>query len=58
MLDAVKNVIPEIFDFLSSAYACPSLLFCGDHTLLSAEGVQQGDPLGLLLFRITIQPLI
>ena len=42
----------------SSAYACPSLLFCGDHTLLSAEGVQQGDPLGPLLFCITIQPLI
>ena len=45
MLDAVKNVVPEIFDFVSSAYACPLLLFCGDHTLLSAEGVQQGDTL-------------
>ena len=31
---------------------------CVDHTLLSAEGVQQGDPLGPLLFCITIQPLI
>ena len=58
MLDAVKNVVSEMFDFVSSAYACPSLLFCRDHTLLSAEGVQQGDPLGPLLFCITIQPLI
>ena len=35
----------KFFDFVSSAYACPSLLFCGDHTLLSAEGVQQEDTL-------------
>ena len=35
----------NFFDFVSSAYACPSLLFCGDHTLLSTEGVQQGDTL-------------
>ena len=34
------------------------MLFCGDQVLLSAEGVQQGDPLGPLLFCITIQPLI
>ena len=33
-------------------------MFCGDHTLKSAEGVQQGDPLGPLLFCITIQQLI
>ena len=50
MLDAVRNVVSEIFDFESSAYACPSLLFCGD--------LQQGDSLGPLLFCITIQPLI
>ena len=58
MLNAVKNVVPEIFEFVSSAYARPSFLFCGDHTLLSSEGAQQGDPLGPLLFCITIHPLI
>ena len=58
MLNTMKSVVPEIFDFISSAYACSSLLFCGDHTLLSAEGVQQGDPLGPLLLCITINPLI
>ena len=34
------------------------LLFCGDHTIASEEGVQQGDPLGPLLFCLTIQPFI
>ena len=34
------------------------MLFCGDCVLESAEGVQQGDPLGPLLFCLTIQPLI
>ena len=57
MLNTMKSFVPEIFDFISSAYACSSLLFCGDHTLLSAEGVQQGDPLGPLLLCITIHPL-
>ena len=58
MLNAVKSVVPEIFDFISSAYACLSILFCGDHTLVSAEGVQQGNVLRHLLFCITIYPLI
>ena len=34
------------------------LLFCGDHTIASEEGVQKGDPLGPLLFCLTIQPFI
>ena len=36
----------------------PSSLFCGDHVLQSEEGVQQGDPLGPLLFCLTIHPLV
>ncbi len=47
-----------LFQFILSAYEKPSLLFCGDHILQSAEGVQQGDPLGPLLFCLTIQPLL
>ena len=34
------------------------LLFCGDHTIASEEGVHQGDPLGPLLFCLTIHPFI
>ena len=48
MISAVQQFIPDILSLVHSAYAS-SLLFCGDHTFLSAEGVQQGNPLGLLL---------
>ena len=58
MLEAVQQYIPDLSSFIYSAYASPSHLFCGDHILKSAEGVQQGDPLGPLLFCITIQQLI
>ena len=50
MLESVKEYAPELFTFVHSAYEQPSLLFCGDHIVESAEGVQQGDPLGPLLF--------
>ena len=57
MLEAVKKTIPELFPFVHSAYEKPSSLFCGEHTMLSAEGIQQGDPLGPLLFCLTIHPI-
>ena len=55
MIESVKEYAPELFTFILSAY---EQLFCGDHILESAEGVQQGDPLGSLLFCLVIQPLI
>ena len=58
MLEAVKHSAPELFPFIYSAYAKPSHLFCGDQVIQSAEGVQQGDPLGSLLFCMTIQPVV
>ena len=57
MIRAVQQFSPDILSFVYSAYASFQL-FRGDHTLLSAEGVQQGDPLGPLLFCITSQCLI
>ena len=57
MLEAVKENVPELFNFVNSAYNQPSMLFCGDRVMQSAEGVQQGDPLALL-FCLAIQPLI
>ena len=54
----VRDVAPELFQFVYSAYQTPSFLFCGDHVLQSEEGVQQGDPLGPLLFCLTIHPLV
>ena len=39
-------------------YAQTSSLFCRDRVVKSSEGVQQGDPLGPLLFCLTIHPMV
>ena len=54
MLDAVRDMAPEIYPFVHSTYSSPSSLFWGDKSLPSAEGVQQGDPLGPLLFCLSL----
>ena len=54
MLEAVQKFIPELASFVHSAYSSPSSLFWEDKIIQSAEGVQQGDPLGPLLFFLTI----
>ena len=41
-----------------SAYANQSVLYYGLYTIVSHEGPQQGDPLGLLLFCNIIHPLL
>ena len=58
MLESVRQRAPEMYSFVFSAYEGHSSLFCGDAVLPSQEGVQQGDPLGPLLFCLTIYPLI
>ena len=58
MLDRVLEVVPEIFPLVFSAYHQPSCLFFDDYTIESAEGVQQGDPLGPLLFCLTIHKVV
>ena len=50
ILSAVKDSAPELFKFVFSAYSSP--------VIQSAEGVQQGDPLGPLFFCLTIHPLV
>lgn len=55
MLEAVSLYCPVIYPFVLSAYAATSNLQWGDHSLSSAEGVQQGDPLGPLLFCLTLR---
>ena len=57
MLEATLSFAPDIFPLVYSAYSAPSHLFWGDRLLSSAEGVQQGDPLGPLLFCLTLFPL-
>ena len=57
MFMAVLELAPRLFRFVHSAYSSPSTLFWGDKTIQSAEGVQEGDSLGPLLFCLTIHQL-
>ena len=50
--------IPEIYRFCYLAYHNTSILQYGQRTIASEEGVQQGDPLGPLLFCLAVQPLL
>ena len=44
MMRAVKDHIPDLLPFVHSAYSSPSILSWNDVQVLSAEGIQQGDP--------------
>jgi len=54
MLEVVETHVPELFPLLGSAYSEASILQLGEFQVLSQEGVQQGDPLGPLLFSLTV----
>ena len=54
MLLAVEEMVPKILPLVHSPYASPSRLYLGDRTVISAERVQQGDPLCPLLFCLSI----
>ena len=58
MLASVEQLAPSIFPFIHSVYSAPSSLFWGDRVIHSCEGVQQGDPLGPLLFCLSIHHLL
>lgn len=57
MLEAVQRLAPGLVALVHSAYSSPSTLFWGDKSIQSAEVVQQGDPLGPLLFCLSIHQL-
>ena len=58
MLAAVVKYVPEIFAFCSKSYTCQPTIMFNEHSIISATGTQQGDPLGALLFCITLQPVL
>ena len=49
-LSRCKLVFPELFAWVQWCYCCVGELHFGPHHILSTTGVQQGDPLGPLLF--------
>ena len=50
LLAAVHDLAPDLFPFVHSSYFSSTSPFWGDKILQSQEGIQQGDPLGLLFF--------
>ena len=58
MLIAVRDQVPELLPLVLSAYGAPSCLLFGQDIIQSSEGVQQGDPLGPLLFCLTIHNMV
>ena len=58
MLETIYKTVPEICKFCHLSYSQPTKLRYGSRSILSEEGTQQGDPLGPLLFCITILLLL
>ena len=58
MLRAVKEHIPDLLSFVHSAYSSPSILLRNGAQVLSAADIQQGDPLGTMLFCLGIHNLV
>lgn len=58
MLQSVKTSVPMLLPFVLNSYGAPSFLFYNDSIILSQEGVQQGDPLGPLLFCLTTHSIV
>ena len=58
MLETVLQSAPLLFPFAYSVYESPTFLYYRNTILISQEGVQQGDPLGSLLFCLTIHPMV
>ena len=58
VLEATLEHMPDLYPLVHCCYSSCTHLFYEEVTLLSREGVQQGDPLGPLLFCLAIHPLI
>ena len=58
MLKSIKQSVPEIYSFYLLSYGNDSVLKFGSKQILPQEGIQQGYPLGPLLFCLTIHSIL
>ena len=59
MLDAAHDRIPKLVSWTNYCYAAHSKLFLSNgHPISSQQGVQQGDPLGLLMYSLAWQSVV
>ncbi|KAL6533604.1 hypothetical protein OROHE_013437 [Orobanche hederae] len=58
MLLEVRKLCPSISPWVEYLYGQSTRLYVGDYYIYSSTGVQQGDPLGPLLFALVLHQLI
>ena len=56
MLTMVREKLPSLFPWVYFCYSIAAPLFVQSETIHATTGVQQGDPLGPLLFALVLQP--
>src|ERR1700761_5510417 len=58
LLEECQKRFPELLPWAHYCYSAHSLLFYQDKTIHSSVGVQQGDPLGPLLFCLVLHVVV
>jgi len=58
ILEAIHATLPEMYSYVHASYASSSNLSYDNTNILSQEGIQQGDPIGPMLFCLTLHPVI